>query len=252
MPGLAVYIRRLRVLQIRFRCFARKIHGPDALPRGRFNQVRQATHSCLSRTRLEPAAAHVFQAGTAHFQPRDQRAQFEKFPGRKQLATGAGANKAGRFRDHPFGNNDENKTNLARFTEPYGRFKQNLELYVRETRERKGIPILATPVARRRFSNNGQARESHQDYADAVRQVATETRVPLSDMDKRSLELLSHWGPERSKQFYDWFEPGDLENLPHGLEDNSHFNAFGASRICDLAVVEIRAAAPDLAVWLVK
>ena len=151
-----------------------------------------------------------------------------------------------------FGHNDENKRNAARFTEPFGEFKQNLQRYVRDARAAKAVPVLATPVARRKFSADGQVRDTHGDYAEAVRQVAAEERVPLLDLDKRSRELLAKMGPEQSKRLFDWVEPGEYEKCPDGLKDDTHFNAFGASRTCDLAVLELRIAVPELAGRLVK
>jgi hypothetical protein len=47
-----------------------------------------------------------------------------------------------------------------------------------------------------------------------------------------------------------WIEPGEFASLPEGKQDDTHFNAYGASRICDLAAQEIETAAPDLAQWL--
>ncbi len=44
-----------------------------------------------------------------------------------------------------------------------------------------------------------------------------------------------------------WVEPGEFASLAEGKQDDTHFNACGASRICDLAVAELKAAAPDLA-----
>jgi lysophospholipase L1-like esterase len=45
-----------------------------------------------------------------------------------------------------FGHNDEKKKDPKRYTEPFGGFKQNLELFIRESREHE-----ATPVARRKI-----------------------------------------------------------------------------------------------------
>lgn len=151
-----------------------------------------------------------------------------------------------------FGHNDEKKADTARFTEPYGTFKQNLKRYVQEARAAKAVPVLATPLARRKFGPDGRALDTHGDYAQAVRQAAAENQVPLLDLDQRSRELLSKMGPEQSKRLFDWVEPGEYEKCPDGLKDDTHFNAFGASRMCDLAVVEIRSAAPELARWLAK
>ena len=40
-----------------------------------------------------------------------------------------------------FGHNDQKKDSRDRFSEPFGAFKQNLERYVREVREKGGRPI---------------------------------------------------------------------------------------------------------------
>ena len=146
-----------------------------------------------------------------------------------------------------FGHNDEKTQDPARFTEPFGSFKQNLAQYVREARALKAGPILATPVSRRKFDADGKPRDTHGDYSVAVRQVAAEQQVPLLDLARRSAELLSTMGPEQSKRLFDWIEPGEFEKCPDGIQDDTHFCAYGASRICDLAVAEMKIAVPDLA-----
>ena len=148
-----------------------------------------------------------------------------------------------------FGHNDE-KTNTVRFTEPFGTFKENLARYVNETRERKAYPVLATSVARRKFNADGKLVDTHGNYIVATRQVAKELNVPLLDLNRDSSALLKQMGPENSKRLFDWVEPGEFAKKPEGLKDDTHFNAFGASRMCDLAVEEMKTAVPDLAKWL--
>ncbi len=157
--------------------------------------------------------------------------------------------KPGDFVIIQFGHNDE-KDDPKRHTDAFGSFKDNLERYVRETRALHGIPILATPVARRAFENQTDLTDTHGDYGVAVRQVAAEQEVPLLDLQKDTAALISKLGPELSKKLYMWIEPGEFTGLPNGKNDNTHFNAYGASRVCDLAVEEIETAAPDLAQWL--
>jgi hypothetical protein len=64
------------------------------------------------------------------------------------------------------------------------------------------------------------------------------------------VELLAGMGPELSKKLSDWIGPGEFERYPKGLSDDTHFNACGASRMCDVAVGEIGSNVPKLAVWL--
>jgi lysophospholipase L1-like esterase len=149
-----------------------------------------------------------------------------------------------------FGHNDEKKNDPKRYTEPFGGFTTNLAMFVRETRDHRATPILATPVARRKFDDNGGLVDTHGDYVTAVREVAQEQRAPLLDLYLRSTELLTRLGPDSSKRLYDWIMAGEFECYPKGLSDDTHFNAYGASRMCDLAVGEIESNVPKLAVWL--
>jgi lysophospholipase L1-like esterase len=149
-----------------------------------------------------------------------------------------------------FGHNDEKQHDPKRYTEPFGSFKENLSRFVRETRENGGTPILATPVVRRAFTNETDLVDTHGDYTVAVRQLAAELNIPLLDLEKRSAELVRSLGPELSKKMFMWCEPGEFKTIPHGRKDDTHFNAYGASRICDLAVEEIQTAVPELASWL--
>jgi lysophospholipase L1-like esterase len=158
--------------------------------------------------------------------------------------------KPGDFVIIQFGHNDEKKNDPQRYTDPFGSFKTNLEKFVRETRAHQATPILATPVARRKFDENGKLVDTHGDYVIATRQAAQEQQTPLLDLNRDSTALLVQLGPESSKRLYDWIPAGEFERDPKGLSDDTHFNAYGASRMCDLAVKEIQSNAPQLAARL--
>jgi lysophospholipase L1-like esterase len=158
--------------------------------------------------------------------------------------------KPGDFVIIQFGHNDSKK-DPARFTEPLGGYRQNLERYIRETRQHQATPILATPVVRRSFNQEGKLQDTHGDYPKAMRQVAAEQQVPLLDLTRTSGELVAKLGPELSKKLYNSAAPGEYEQHPDGLKDDTHFNALGATRMCDLAVEEITIRVPELARWLV-
>ena len=146
-----------------------------------------------------------------------------------------------------FGHNDQPGKGPKRFTEPFGTYKENLEKYIRETREKQGKPILCTSVVRRKFDAEGKLIDTHGDYIVATRQVAAEQNVPLLELNQLTQELVSEMGDEQSKRLYDWIPAGEFSKYPKELKDDTHFNAFGASRVCDLAVEEISRHVPDLA-----
>ncbi len=149
-----------------------------------------------------------------------------------------------------FGHNDEKDKDSARFTKPFGSFKTNLTQYVLETRAHGANPVLATPTARRKFDEQGKVVDTHGDYVKAVREVAAEQGVPLIDLNRRSDELLRREGPELSKKIYIWVTAEEYPKLPKGRQDDTHFCAYGASRMCDLAVEEIQASVPGLVSFL--
>jgi lysophospholipase L1-like esterase len=149
-----------------------------------------------------------------------------------------------------FAHNDEKDKDPTRYSAPFGGFKTNLTQYILETRAHGANPVLATPTARRKFDDNGKLVDTHGDYVKAVRAVAAEQGVPLIDLNQRSDELLRREGPELSKKIYIWVTAEEYPALPKGRQDDTHFCAFGASRMCDLAVGEIKTNVPALARFL--
>lgn len=138
-----------------------------------------------------------------------------------------------------FGHNDESKEKVDRYTPPED-FRKNLAKFVTDTRERGGIPILCTPVVRRRFDAHGEFYDVHGEYPVIVREVAAALDVPLIDMHCMSEELVISSGEERSKEIFLWVKPGVYKSIPDGKEDNTHFNEFGATEMAKLASRGIR------------
>jgi lysophospholipase L1-like esterase len=146
-----------------------------------------------------------------------------------------------------FGHNDEVPTKASATTPE--QFKANLERYVAETRNKKGLPFLLTPVARRNFNAAGKIEGTHDAYSAIVRTVAKENNVPLIDMDVKSQELLQQLGPGSSKLLYNWLEPGEHPNYPGGVQDNTH---LGARKMAELVLKEIKTIDTMLASHIVK
>jgi lysophospholipase L1-like esterase len=145
-----------------------------------------------------------------------------------------------------FGHNDESKEKTERYTTP-DEYKANLLKFVSETRNKKAIPVLLTPVTRRQFDSTGHIKETHLVYSQLVREVAREQNVILIDMDEKSKALLQQFGPENSKLLFMQLEPGEHPNYPEGRNDNTHFNEFGARKMAQLVLTEIKSLKLELA-----
>ena len=134
-----------------------------------------------------------------------------------------------------FGHNDKH-LDEKRFTEPYSTFQSYLQQYIDTARAHQAQPVLITPVQCRSFDGDGVFQESHGDYPDAMRQLASANNVPLIDLTAKSRILLERFGAERSKQLFLWFQPGEHENYPEGVQDDTHFSDYGAKEIAKLII----------------
>ena len=139
-----------------------------------------------------------------------------------------------------FGHNDEAQNYPDRYTSPED-YRKNLVKFVTETRSRKGLPILLTPVTRRKFDKAGKIQETHVLYSAATVAVAKEYKVPLVDLDRLSRELLQQFGADNSKYLFLQLEPGDHPNYPFGRNDNTHFSEMGARKMAQLVVNDLKA-----------
>jgi lysophospholipase L1-like esterase len=146
--------------------------------------------------------------------------------------------KAGDYVLIQFGHNDEVNTKASYTTED--QFMNNLKQYVKDSRSKKAIPVLISPVARRNFDANGKLADTHAVYSALVRKVAAEEQVPLIDLDKDSQALLQQLGPGKSRYLYNHLAVGEHPNYPGGKEDNTHFNEYGAHKMAQLVLEGIR------------
>ncbi|GIF25328.1 pectinesterase [Actinoplanes tereljensis] len=149
-----------------------------------------------------------------------------------------------------FGHNDEKVEDPARYTEPWTTFQDYLRLYLDGARANRAHPVLVTPVERRRFRADGTPYLSHGEYPDSMRALAEATGTPLIDLTALSFALWSTLGPEATKDYFLWLDPGEQPNYPAGVADNTHFQAHGAIEVarlvadaagCDIPGVDPRA-----------
>jgi lysophospholipase L1-like esterase len=148
-----------------------------------------------------------------------------------------------------FGHNDEKVEKPEVGTDAATTFRDNLRRFIKDVRAKQATPILATPVARRKFVE-GKLQPTHGVYPEAIRTVAAEEKVALLDLEVATSKWLQEVGDEPSKQFFMWVEPGKFEKLPKGSQDNTHFVEAGALHVAELAAAQIREQNLPLAKWL--
>nr|WP_246596955.1 rhamnogalacturonan acetylesterase [Pontibacter aydingkolensis] len=149
-----------------------------------------------------------------------------------------------------FGHNDEVETKKS-YT-PKDQYVANLSRFITEARNKKAIPVLLTPAARRKFDGNGKIEGTHNEYSALVRGVAQKYKVPLIDLDLKSQELLQQFGAENSKHLFLQLELGEHPNYPEGKDDNTHFSELGARKVAQLVLASIKDLKLELADRIVK
>jgi len=150
-----------------------------------------------------------------------------------------------------FGHNDESKEKTDRYTTPQ-QFKENLTRFITDTRSKGAVPVLLTPVSRRKFDAAGKAVETHVEYSGLTRDVARETGVAFIDLDARSIALYQSLGAETSKLLFLQLEPGEHPAYPAGRADNTHFSELGARKVAQLVLKDLVALNLPLAARIIK
>lgn len=188
-----------------------------------------------------------------------------------------------------FGHNDEKIKSEGRGTRPgspepqmcpdqWGRpasFDDNLRRFVREARQKGGIPVLFDAIARRSFFENRNAAEEDDlfgrgitikadgdtlvethvirradgtidDYLEAPRRIARELDVPFVGMNAISKRVIEAEGVEGSKSLFCWLPADTYAACPKGREDNTHLRVAGARRMCAATIDAIGQAVPAL------
>lgn len=138
---------------------------------------------------------------------------------------------AGDFLFIQFGHNDEKRQDPSRYTEPYGSYQEYLMLYVDAARSRGAYPVLLTPIARRRFDEQGNFHGgTHGDYPDAMRQLASKEQIPLIDLTEKSDRLLKEAGMEKTLSWFMHIAPGEYPGTMYeaGQADDTHLKYEGA------------------------
>jgi pectate lyase len=142
-----------------------------------------------------------------------------------------------------FGHNDMPGKGPERETDPKTTYRENLARYVDEARAIGATPILVTPMTRRAFTKEGKIQSDLVPYAEAVKQIAADKKVPLVDLHARSIEYLNQIGPDAAAAL------NPVSKDP-ARTDRTHLSEKGGEVMAGLVVGDLRKAEPRLAKYL--
>ncbi len=155
--------------------------------------------------------------------------------------------KAGDYLFIQFGHNDQK--DKAPGAGPFTSYKANLKQFVEAARAKNALPVLVTPMERRRFEGD-KPTTTLADFAEAVRQVGSEEKVPVIDLNGMSLKFYAALGPEGSKAAFVHYAANTFPGQDKALRDDTHFNAYGGYELAKSVVEGIKTRVPALGKYL--
>jgi lysophospholipase L1-like esterase len=119
-------------------------------------------------------------------------------------------------------------------------YKKLLTDYIAQTRAKGATPVLITSMNRRTFDDAGKITNSFGPYPDAMREIAAEQKVTLIDLNAMSKTLFEAMGPEGTLKAFMHYPADSFPGQTAAIEDNTHFNSYGAYELARCIVHGIR------------
>ncbi len=139
-----------------------------------------------------------------------------------------------------FGHNDQKEKYAG--SGAWYNFSFNLKKFIDEVRKKEGNIIFVTPTQRRRFDEktHSKIQETHGEYPDAMRAVAKREGVPVIELHDMTRTFFETLGYEDSKRALVHYPANTFPNQPKALEDNTHFNPYGAYEVAKMVVMGMK------------
>jgi lysophospholipase L1-like esterase len=121
-------------------------------------------------------------------------------------------------------------------------YKKLLTDYISQTHAKNATPVLVTSMNRRTFDADGKITNSLAGYPNAMREVADAQHVALIDLNAMSKTLFEALGPEASMKAFMHYPANAYPNQTAAINDDTHFNSYGAYELARCVVHGIREA----------
>ena len=143
-----------------------------------------------------------------------------------------------------FGHNDQKEK--GENAGAYKSYSERLRKFVSEFRTKGGIPVIVTSTARRSFDGDGRLIHTLGDFPDAARKIAKELQVPLIDLNAMTSTFYTALGVEGSKNALVHYPANSFPGQSEPLQDNTHFNTYGAYQIAKMVLQGMSTAGLDV------
>ncbi len=135
---------------------------------------------------------------------------------------------------------------------PIDDYKKLLTDYIAQTRAKGAFPVLVTSMNRRTFDASGKITNSLAGYPDAMREIAAAQHAPLIDLNAMSKTLFEALGPNGAMKAFMHYPANAFPNQTEPINDDTHFNSYGAYELARCIVHGIRDAKLPIEKFLTK
>ena len=135
-----------------------------------------------------------------------------------------------------FGHNDEKEKKPG--DGAWYHYQYQLKIFVDQVRAKGAEIVFCTPTQRRAFNDDKKTlRNTHGDFPAAMKMVAEKENVPLIDLNSSTKVFFETLGFEDSKRALVHYP---AEMYGRKLEDNTHFNPYGAYEVAKCVVMGMK------------
>ncbi len=147
-----------------------------------------------------------------------------------------------------FGHNDQKEKGDG--IGPWESYRNRLLEVIETARSHGALPVLITPMQRRRFDDQDRQFATLGDFPLVMRRVAAEEKVPLIDLNQMSATLYAALGPEGTTRAFVHYPAGTFPGQDKPLKDDTHFNPYGGYELARCIVEGIKLRVPYMARYL--
>lgn len=151
-----------------------------------------------------------------------------------------------------FGHNDQKVDDPARYAAADSDYQTFLQQFIADVRKQGATPMLASPICRRNFAEDGSLKRDLADYANAAAQVAKAAEVSFFDLQQLSCDFWQQLGKADSQPYFIQVPAGLYQKFPDGKVDNTHLTLQGASKISQFFLQELKRQQHPLAAYIYR
>jgi lysophospholipase L1-like esterase len=134
--------------------------------------------------------------------------------------------------------------------EPIDMYKQLLTDFINQARAKGATPVVVTAMYRNLWDDTAHLQDSLGGYPQAAREVAAATDTALIDLNAMSKVLFETMGHPGSDTAFMHVAANSYADQPTAINDNTHFNEYGAYELARCVVRGIRQAKLPIAKFL--